>query len=326
MIQPVEMKATLPMKVANNVVSTTTNVWNILKASYKGDLEKVEEIVADCPEMLYAQYNYTPPIHFAVREDHTSIVSYLLDKGALDPTYKIYPFQESLLTIAKDREYHEIATLLENYLNDPSLCKFRGDAGEINYGRKEWELKFEKAAYKGDLHKAKQLLQDHPELALDETFFWGEGILTFAAKENNRKMIDLLMSYGAKVPDILKWTQFYYFEHNDGAAYMMEKGMNPNTMSWHHVTILHDMAQKGNIRKAELLLKHGAEINLVDEEYQSTPLGLAARWGFSEMVELLLNHGADPNKSGADWSTPLVWSKKKGYKAIENVLRKAGAQ
>jgi ankyrin repeat protein len=138
-------------------------------------------------------------------------------------------------------------------------------------------------------------------------------------------MIDLLMSYGAKVPSILKWTQFYYFERLDGATYMMEKGMNPNTMSWHHVTILHDMAQKGDIEKATLLLKHGANINPVDEEYQSTPLGMAARWGHIEMVKFLLEQGADPNKSGAAWATPLAWAIKKGHSKIAGLLKQAGA-
>jgi ankyrin repeat protein len=139
-------------------------------------------------------------------------------------------------------------------------------------------------------------------------------------------MIDLLISYGAKVPDVLKWTQFYYFERLDGATYMMEKGMNPNTMSWHHVTILHDMAQKGDIRKAELLVKHGAEINSVDEEYQSTPLGMAARWGHVGMVKYLLTQGADPNRSGASWSTPMAWANKKNHIEIEGILKNSGAK
>lgn len=147
----------------------------------------------------------------------------------------------------------------------------------------------------------------------------------FAAKENNRKMIDLLMSYGAKVPRILKWAQFYYFERLDGATYMMEKGMNPNTMSWHHITLLHDMAQKGDIEKTELLLKYGASLTAIDEEYQSTPLGLAARWGHGDMVELLLKNGADPNRSGAVWSTPLSWAIKKNNPDIINMLQNAGA-
>ena len=95
-------------------------------------------------------------------------------------------------------------------------------------------------------------------------------------------------------------------------------------MSWHHVTILHDMAQKGNIQKAELLIKYGADTNHVDEEYQSTPLGMAARWGHIEMVEYLLKQGADLNKSGASWATPLAWAKKKGYIEIEKILTDSG--
>ncbi|HKO79799.1 MAG TPA: ankyrin repeat domain-containing protein [Chitinophagaceae bacterium] len=325
MIQPAEMKLGLPMKLPNNVVSTTTKVWDTLVASKEGNLQRLKELASECPELVYAQYNYTPPVYFAVREGHTALVKYLLDLGALAPSYLTYPFQDTLLTIAEDRGYQDIAIMLKEYLADPSLCKYTGDNGEILYNRTDLELEFQLVVDKEDLERTGQLLKDHPEFALDETYFWGEGILVFAAKENNRKMVDLLMSYGAKVPAILKWTQFYYFERLDGATYMMEKGMNPNTKSWHHVTLLHDMAQKGFIDKAELLLSYGADINPVDEEYQSTPLGLAARWGRIEMVEFLLKNGADPNKSGAPWSTPLTWAMKKNHSQVIDILKQAGA-
>jgi ankyrin repeat protein len=177
--------------------------------------------------LIYAQYNYTPPIHFAVREGHVELVKYLLDNGAHAPKYKIYPFQDSLKTIAEDRNYKEIALLLDQYSNDPSKQKFKGDNGEIIYNRTDLQLEFQEAVDKGGLDKTEKILKEHPEFAKDETYFWGEGILVFAAKENNRKMIDLLMSYGAKVPAILKWAQFYYFERLDAATYMMEKGMSP---------------------------------------------------------------------------------------------------
>jgi len=313
------------MKLSNEVVSTTTKVWNILSASYKGELEEVKKMVDHCPELIYAQYNYTPPIHFAVREGHTELVKYLLANGAHNPVYKFYPFHESLQTMADDRGFIEIVELLDQYSSDPDRQKFEGDNGEILYNRTELELEFQKVVDEENLERTEQILRRHPAFAKDETFFWGEGILVFAVKENNRTMIDLLMDYGAKVPDILKWTQYYYFERLDAATYMMEKGMNPDTMSWHHVTILHDMAQKGFIDKAELLIKHGAEINPVDEEYQSTPLGMAVRWGHTEMVDYLLKQGADPNKSGAPWSTPLAWAKKKGYSEIERILRDQSA-
>ena len=91
-------------------------------------------------------------------------------------------------------------------------------------------------------------------------------------------------------------------------------------MSWHHVTLLHDMAQKGDLRKAELLLDHGADINAIDEEYLSTPLGIAAKYGNVEMVEYLLKAGADPKLAGADWATPLEWARRKGHRKIEMIL------
>src|SRR5688572_7301706 len=279
MLQPSELRSGLRMAVANNVVSTTTKVWEILFASYKGDLPAIKALVSECPELIFAQYNYTPPIHFAVREGHPALVQYLLENGAHNPRYRSYPFLDTLQVIAEDRYYKEIVIMLEEYSRDRSRQKFDGDNGQIHFERTELQHEFEQAVDKNNLNKTRQILQQHPEFARDETYFWGEGILMMPAKENHREMIELLMSHGAKVPDILKWTQAYYFEHYDGAAFMLEKGMNPNVMSWHHVTILHDMAQKGDIQKAELLLNHKASLNAVDEEYQSTPLGMAARWG-----------------------------------------------
>ena len=322
MLQPIELKLNLPMKLANDVVSTTTKVWNILVASKRGDLEAVKRMADECHELLFAQYNYTPPIHFAVREGHVELVKYLLDSGAHDPKYKIYPFQESLQAIANDRGYNDIESLLNEYAANSSLQKYKGDNGEIDYKRTELQQEFQHAVDKNGYKKVEAILKEHPEFARDETYFWSEGILLFAAKGNNQKMMELLMSYGAKVPTILKWTQFYYFERYDSAVFLMEKGMNPDVMSWHHVTLLHDMAQKGETQKAELLIKYGAAIDPVDEEYQSTPLGMAARWGQTEMVEYLISQGADPEKSGAPWSTPLAWARKKGYVEIENILLK----
>lgn len=307
MIQPTEMKLELRMDVHNSK-STTSKVWEMLVASHEGNLDRVQALAQENPGLLYAQYNYTPPIHFAVREGHVNLVKYLLGQGALDPTYRIYPFRDNLLTLAQDRDDNTIARLLQQYLSDPSLCKFSGDNGNIWYNRSEQEQAFENAVNKEDLEETERLLKENPSMALDETFFWGEGILMMPAKKGNFKLIELLMGHGARVPNLLKWTQFYYFERYENAVYLMENGMNPNVKSWQQVTILHDMAQKGSIPKAALLIKHGADINPVDEEYQSTPLGMAVRWGQTEMVDFLLQQGADPNKAGAPWATPLAWA------------------
>ena len=133
----------------------------------------------------------------------------------------------------------------------------------------------------------------------------------------------LLMLHGATVPRVVKWAPAYYFERYDSAEFLLEHGMDANTTSWHHVTLLHDMAKQGDVGRAKLLLDHGAGLDAIEEEYNSTPLGLAARWGNAEMVQFLLDRGADPNISGADWSAPIAWAKKKEHAKIASILTDA---
>jgi uncharacterized protein len=106
----------------------------------------------------------------------------------------------------------------------------------------------------------------------------------------------------------------------------MDNGMNANHLSWQGVSLLHDMAHDGDISKARLLLDHGADINAIEDEYQSTPLGVASRWGNRDMVMFLLERGADPNKAGAEWATPLAWAQKKGHSEIVGDLNRDGAR
>ncbi|HEY7500819.1 MAG TPA: ankyrin repeat domain-containing protein, partial [Vicinamibacterales bacterium] len=79
-------------------------------------------------------------------------------------------------------------------------------------------------------------------------------------------------------------------------------------------------------RKAALLLDHGAGIDAVDEEFRSTPLGLAARFGRPDIVALLIERGADVMKAGAPWATPLAWARRKGHARVEATLMQAGAE
>jgi ankyrin repeat protein len=170
------------------------------------------------------------------------------------------------------------------------------------------------------------MLKDRPELARNDLAFWGEGILAMSAKGGDQQMIELLMRYGARVPDLSKWGARYYFKHYETAAFLMKHGMNPNHMNWRRFTLLHDTAFTGDIPKARLLLEHGAEINALDDEYQSTALGYAAHWAKREMAAFLLDQGADANKAGAPWATPLAWARKKRHAEIEGLLRRHGAR
>jgi ankyrin repeat protein len=325
MIQPVEMRKTLPMTLHGGASSTTTEVWEMLSASRDGDLARVTRLIEQRPELSTCQYNYTPPLHFAVREGQLAIVRVLVERQALDPRYKTYPFGDSLLTMAEDRGLGEIARVLQEALNRPGLTRQWVDTGEIDYQQDEEQRQFDQAVHGGNVEEVGRLLHGRPELARNELSSWAEGVLLFPAKARDLPMIELLVRFGAQVPALSKWGRFYYFRHGDIAALLLDNGMSPGHMSWQRVTLLHDMAQSGDLAKARLLLEHGADVNAIDDEYRATPLGLATRWGHREMVQLLLERGADPNRAGAAWSTPLAWARKKGHAAIATELAAAGA-
>jgi ankyrin repeat protein len=296
----------------------------MLSASFAGDLAKAQELIAKCPELATCQYNYTPPLHFAVREGHLELVRTLVDRGAYDPGYKSYPFGDTLPTIARDRGFEEIAALLEGSLARGLAHKWV-ETGEIDYQQDADQLRFDRAVHDGKRKDVERLLAARPDLARNELSSWAEGVLMMPANRRNRALLEVLLLAGAKVPLMSKWARFYYFKHDDIAAFLMERGMSPHHRTWHGVTLLHDMAQHGDLAKARLLLDHGAELDVIEDEYRSTPLGLAARWGRRPLVELLLARGANPNAGGAAWSTPLAWARKYGHAEIERMLLAAGA-
>jgi ankyrin repeat protein len=326
MIMPVEVAADLPVRLRDGSRTSMQEIWRMLNACRNGDLRAVRDLAAKNAALVLCDHNYMTPLHLAVREGHYDIVHFLAERGGANPNYVTYPYREPLTTIARDRGYEAIAELLERWYAREDRSRKEEEGGEIEDGRDEERIRFQQLVNHDALPEAEQMLRDRPELALDPFASWFEGILSMPANRGNRPMLELLLQYGAAVPDVTKWGAWYYFKRYDIAAFLIERGMNPRHMNVHHTTLLHDMAYTGDVKKAELLLDAGAAIDAVDEEFRSTPLGLAARFGQKEVVELLLARGADPNRAAAAWAAPIEWARRKGHPEIERLLRRAGAR
>jgi hypothetical protein len=242
----------------------------------------------------------------AVNDRQREIVELLLAHGA-DPNADI----DSCGTpTSQARRYPELEELLRTH------------GGRVPVSDRDRE-RVGRLLQQGKLDEAEQLLRDHPEWIHDEV---GDGVLAGPAREGRNDVIAMLMRLGVRVPPVSKWAPYYYFKHEATAAFLLDHGMDPDHMNWHRFTLLHHMAAEGELAKARLLLDHGADIDCIDDEYRSTPLGVAARRGQSALVEFLLERGANPSAAGASWATPLAWAEKKGHGRIADMLRAAGGE
>jgi len=288
---------------------------------------RLDTLLAGEPGLARCEYNYLPPLHLAVREGHVDVVRCLLEHGAFEPEYVTYPYKEALAVLAADRGDAVIGTALRACAKRPRMppagVPVRG-AGTISHPSNVVRDRFEQLVAANALAAVEAMLQTDPGLVHDDP--GGEGILSQPANRRQWQMLELLLRCGARVPDVTKWGRAYYLRHHDVAAFLLERGMNPSHMNWQRTTLLHDMAFEGDVGKARLLLDHGAAIDAVDDEFRSTPLGLAARWGRKELVRLLVERGADVNLAGADWARPLAWAERRGYEQIAADLRAAGAR
>lgn len=88
---------------------------------------------------------------------------------------------------------------------------------------------------------------------------------------------------------------------------------------------LFEAAKQGNVKKAQALLKKGADVNAKDTNDGKNPLHWAAANGHKPVVEILLSHGAKVNAFDV-YATSLHLAADKGHEAVVEVLLKHGAE
>jgi ankyrin repeat protein len=318
---------------------------DICTAASIGDLEKVRELLDQDPSLanrvsdcVTGYLGSGAPLKNAAARGHIEIVKLLLQRGA-DPNLPeegIAPHGHALYSAAANRHYEIAKLLLEHGANPSAAVESSADClsrAIMNADQKMIDLlasygaarSVEIMAYHGDLHTAAAVFAANPALADDPD------ALANAAAEGQDAFVRLMLRYRPDLPRRLTFPGWAVGAKTRALNELLfEHGMNPSQPDWLGITPLHHLARKGDVETATIFLEHGADLHARDEDICSTPLGWAAKFGKTTMVELLLKHGARPNTPDDlpdwAWATPLAWATRRGHAEVVDLLKQHGAR
>jgi ankyrin repeat protein len=108
--------------------------------------------------------------------------------------------------------------------------------------------------------------------------------------------------------------------------HLLAHGADPNLGDSADTLPLHICLAKYELRAAELLLKNGAQVDvLFSQNFKLSPLHVAMQKGSKKMAEMLLKYGAVVNIKNYNGETPLYLAVKLGVDEAIPQLLKAGA-
>lgn len=100
----------------------------------------------------------------------------------------------------------------------------------------------------------------------------------------------------------------------------LTRGENVNETDSYRRTPLSGAVRYGNAGLVELLLAHGADVNVRCDANAGTPLQIAVEQGWKSIIKLLVEHGAKLNCADKNGRTPALVAMKLGDKKIVQIL------
>jgi ankyrin repeat protein len=299
-----------------------------------GDEPRVREILTLDPHQANrVDYCHRRPLSGAVSGGHVAIARLLLAHGA-DPNAKESICQGGLsLRIAAENGDIELVQLLLDYGAEPNhWVDASGDALYIAYARGHHRVLQLLYAHGGTMELQVYAAYHRIDVIAEVLHLQpsrSDEVLPYGWEDNGNEelaydIMKLAIRYGARFEQAsawnLKWTVIKYPKV---FRLLQQYGANPDLPL---LSLAGDMSRRykdenERLQAIEFLIDQcGANVNCRNEE-GFTPLALAAKEGFTDIVGLLLARGADRRSKTPEWAQALNLAEKNGHTAITKLLR-----
>jgi ankyrin repeat protein len=325
MLQPAELKSDQKLLWSPG---RGTDVWALIQACTSGDLDGVRALIAKDPSLARSHYDYRKPLYFAVRENRIDVVRFLLehDCNPLDLWMDDDPIE-----IARDRGYTDMERLLTHTLETKFNASPQGEPVALalrNHDLKQMNELLDaqpELVGKGDrrsnqpIHWATMTRQLD---AIDELLRRGADIN--AQRIDGARPIhltngDYFYRGWRDVPRNWPVTRAQVMAHLKARGAVID---------------LPTACHTGDIERVRELLRQDPSLANKIGEYEGyylgagSPLSNAAAVGRMDIVQLLLDHGADPNlpeEQIAPRGKALYSAVSNGHYEIAKLLLERGA-
>lgn len=297
--------------------------YDLTTACRRNDIARVREILANDPEAARRDAEYSTwysgyPLRSASKAGHLDIVKLLLEYGA-DPNHAehgLAPFGGSLYDATQNGHFEVLQLLIESGGNPNQEVESSGSVLSAARDQKTREYLLQNGAthdafgccYDGLTDDFEKLCQRDPFTANHCELF------AMAAERGHRALVKVFLRYQ---PDLWNRAPLTLSESKEDRTWIMAQDIDPDNVTWLGIHQLHHGCSDEVFAD---WLSLDVNLNLIDSEHQSTPLGWAARRGDLEFAKALLDGGADPNAAGEAWAQPMAWASRQNDSAMAKLI------